>query len=77
MVITFVLVTFTTEIKSIEVHHEALSEAFPGIIVGLSVKNVSIKVACGGNVTGDSKNNPPVEAGDYPEPCTCAGLSHS
>lgn len=58
MVVTFVPVTFTTEINSVEVHHEALSEAFPGIIVGLSVKNVSVKVACGGNVAGDSKNNP-------------------
>ena len=43
MVITFVLVTFTTETKSIEVHHEALSEAFPGGHVGNNVKNVSVE----------------------------------
>ena len=34
----------TTEVKSVEMHHEALTEAGPGDNVGFNVKNVSVKV---------------------------------
>ena len=40
IVVTFAPVNVTTEIKSVEMHHEALSEAFPGDNVGFNVKNV-------------------------------------
>lgn len=62
MVVTFAPVNVTTEVKSVEMHHEALSEALPGDNVGFNVKNVSVKDIRRGNVAGDSKNDPPQEA---------------
>ncbi|XP_032214939.1 elongation factor 1-alpha 1-like [Mustela erminea] len=62
MVVTFSPVNVTTEVKSVEMHHEALSEALPGDSVAFNVKNVSVKDVCRGNVTGYSKNDPPMEA---------------
>ena len=62
MVVTFAPVNVTTEVKSVEMHHEALSEALPGDNVGFNVKNVSVKDLHHGNVVGDSKNDPPMEA---------------
>merc|ERR1712177_13297 len=58
MVVTFAPVNVTTEVKSVEMHHEALPEAVPGDNVGFNVKNVSIKDIRRGNVAGDSKNDP-------------------
>merc|ERR1712019_321546 len=46
------------EIKSVEMHHESLPEAFPGDNVGFNVKNVSVKDIRRGNVASDSKNDP-------------------
>uniref|UniRef100_A0A8C5ZIW8 Elongation factor 1-alpha n=1 Tax=Marmota marmota marmota TaxID=9994 RepID=A0A8C5ZIW8_MARMA len=51
MVVTFAPVNVTTEVKSVEMHHEALSEALPGDNVGFNVKNV--------------KNDPPMEAAGF------------
>ena len=58
-------VNITTEVKSVEMHHEALSEALPGDNVGFNVKNVSVKDVRRGNVAGDSKNDPPMEAAGF------------
>uniref|UniRef100_A0A2K5F9T7 Elongation factor 1-alpha n=1 Tax=Aotus nancymaae TaxID=37293 RepID=A0A2K5F9T7_AOTNA len=65
MVVTFAPVNVTTEVKSVEMHHEALSEALPGDNVGFNVKNVSVKDVRHGNVAGDSKNDPPMEAAGF------------
>ena len=65
MVVTFAPVNVSTEVKSVEMHHEALSEALPGDNVGFNVKNVSVKDVHCGNVTGDSKNDPPIEAAGF------------
>jgi elongation factor 1-alpha len=65
MVVTFAPSAVTTEVKSVEMHHEALTEAQPGDNVGFNVKNVSVKDIRRGNVCGDSKNDPPQEAGDF------------
>lgn len=65
MVVTFAPVNLTTEVKSVEMHHEALTEAYPGDNVGFNVKNVSVKDIRRGNVAGDSKNDPPLEAGGF------------
>ncbi|XP_046563266.1 elongation factor 1-alpha 1-like [Haliotis rubra] len=59
MIVTFVPANITTEVKSVEMHHESLSEALPGDNVGFNVKNISVKDIRRGNVTGDSKNDPP------------------
>uniref|UniRef100_A0A674NL06 Elongation factor 1-alpha n=1 Tax=Takifugu rubripes TaxID=31033 RepID=A0A674NL06_TAKRU len=58
-VVTFAPANLSTEVKSVEMHHEALSEALPGDNVGFNVKNVSIKEVRRGYVAGDSKNDPP------------------
>lgn len=65
MVVTFAPVNITTEVKSVEMHHEALSEALPGDNVGFNVKNVSVKDIRRGNVCGDSKSDPPQEAAQF------------
>jgi elongation factor 1-alpha len=62
MVVTFAPQNLTTEVKSVEMHHEALEEAVPGDNVGFNIKNVSVKEIRRGNVCGDSKNDPPKEA---------------
>merc|ERR1711993_53432 len=58
MVITFAPNNLTTEVKSVEMHHESLPEAVPGDNVGFNVKNVSVKDIKRGYVASDSKNNP-------------------
>merc|ERR1719225_558879 len=58
MVVTFAPVQLTTEVKSVEMHHESLPEATPGDNVGFNVKNVSVKDIKRGYVASDSKNNP-------------------
>lgn len=65
MVVTFAPVNVTTEVKSVEMHHEALNEAMPGDNVGFNVKNVSVKDVRRGNVAGDTKNDPPQEAATF------------
>ncbi|KFO25620.1 Elongation factor 1-alpha 1 [Fukomys damarensis] len=62
MVVTFAPDSVTTEVKSIEMHHEALGEALPGDNVGFNIKNVSIKDVHHDNIACDSKTNPPMEA---------------
>jgi len=61
MVVAFAPNPVTTEVKSVEMHHEALTEAVPGDNVGFNVKNISVKDIRRGNVAGDSKNDPPKE----------------
>jgi len=65
MVVTFAPANLSTEVKSVEMHHEALTEAGPGDNVGFNVKNVSVKELRRGFVAGDSKNNPPKGASDF------------
>ncbi|XP_063311611.1 elongation factor 1-alpha, oocyte form [Pelobates fuscus] len=65
MVVTFAPAGITTEVKSVEMHHEALTEAMPGDNVGFNVKNISVKDIRRGNVAGDSKNDPPMQAGSF------------
>ncbi|KPI82575.1 elongation factor 1-alpha [Leptomonas seymouri] len=64
-VVTFAPANVTTEVKSIEMHHEQLAEAVPGDNVGFNVKNVSVKDIRRGNVCGNSKSDPPKEAADF------------
>lgn len=61
MVVTFAPSGITTEVKSVEMHHEQLPEAAPGDNVGFNIKNVAVKDIRRGFVAGDSKNDPPVE----------------
>ncbi|OLY82571.1 Elongation factor 1-alpha [Smittium mucronatum] len=65
MVVTFAPSNVTTEVKSVEMHHETLTEGRPGDNVGFNVKNVSVKEIRRGNVCGDSKNDPPKETASF------------
>merc|ERR1719186_2024457 len=65
MVVNFAPTGPTTEVKSVEMHHEALTEAVPGDNVGFNVKNVSVKEVKRGNVCSDSKNDPAKEAANF------------
>merc|ERR1719336_2818029 len=65
MVVTFALNMLTTEVKSVEMHHESLPEAVPGDNVGFNVKNVSVKDIKRGYVASDSKNKPAAGVSDF------------
>merc|ERR1711907_139023 len=62
MVCTFAPNGATTEVKSVEMHHESMAEAVPGDNVGFNIKNVSVKEIRRGNVASDSKNDPAKES---------------
>ena len=65
VVVCFAPSGLTTEVKSVEMHHESLTEAFPGDNVGFNVKNVSVKELKRGFVASDSKNDPAKEATEF------------
>lgn len=65
MLVTFAPSQLTTEVKSVEMHHESLTEAGPGDNVGFNVKNVSVKELKRGFVASDSKNDPAKEAAEF------------
>merc|ERR1719219_1521698 len=65
MVITFAPNQLTTEVKSVEMYHEALPEAVPGDNVGFNIKNVSVKDIKRGYVASDSKNKPAAGVSDF------------
>ena len=64
-VVTFAPVGLSTEVKSVEMHHESLPEAVPGDNVGFNIKNVSVKDIKRGYVTSDSKNKPASGVQDF------------
>eukprot|EP01006_Ploeotia_vitrea_P048351 TRINITY_DN67224_c2_g1_i7.p2 TRINITY_DN67224_c2_g1~~TRINITY_DN67224_c2_g1_i7.p2 ORF type:complete len:441 (-),score=218.83 TRINITY_DN67224_c2_g1_i7:510-1832(-) len=59
MVVTFAPAGVSSEVKSVEMHHESLEAANPGDNVGFNVKGLSVKDIRRGMVAGDSKNDPP------------------
>jgi elongation factor 1-alpha len=64
MSVTFAPAMLSTEVKSVEMHHESLEEAKPGDNVGFNVKNISLKQIRRGMVAGNSKKDPPCKT-DY------------
>ncbi len=65
MNVTFTPSGLTTDVKSIEMHHENLTEALPGDNVGFNIKNIAVKDLKRGYVTSDSKNDPAKEAENF------------
>jgi len=65
MIVCFAPSGLTTEVKSVEMHHESLVEAFPGDNVGFNVKNVSVKELRRGYVASDTKNKPATGCEDF------------
>jgi elongation factor 1-alpha len=64
-VVTFAPCMITTEVKSIEMHHQVLEQATPGDNVGFNIKNVAVKDIRRGYICGDSKNDPPSETDSF------------
>jgi elongation factor 1-alpha len=64
-VVTFAPSNITTEVKSIEMHHESLPQATPGDNVGFNVKNVAVKDLKRGYVASDSKQDPAIETDSF------------
>jgi len=58
MIVCFAPIGLTTEVKSVEMHHESLSEAVPGDNVGFNCKNVSVKDIKRGYVASNSADDP-------------------
>ena len=65
MIVSFAPSNLTTEVKSVEMHHEQLTQGNPGDNVGFNVKNVSVKELKRGFVASDSKNDPAKEADNF------------
>ncbi|QPG75250.1 translation elongation factor EF-1 alpha [Brettanomyces nanus] len=63
--VVFAPVGVTSEVKSVEMHHETLVEGVPGDNVGFNVKNVSVKEIKRGYVAGDAKDDPPKGAASF------------
>ena len=58
MVVTFAPVNVTTEVKSVEMHHESLPEAGPGDNVGFNVRGLAATDIRRGDVAGYSDSEP-------------------
>jgi elongation factor 1-alpha len=65
MVVQFAPSELTTEVKSVEMHHESMPEATPGDNVGFNVKGLSVKDLKRGYVASDSKREPAKETVDF------------
>jgi len=65
MVVVFAPSGVTTEVKSVEMHHEQLTQALPGDNVGFTIRNVSLKEIKRGYVVGDSTADPPGEVEEF------------
>jgi elongation factor 1-alpha len=62
MSVIFAPSQISTDVKSVEMHHEPLTEAVPGDNVGFNVKNLSVKDIKRGYVCSDAKNDPAKES---------------
>jgi elongation factor 1-alpha len=65
MIVTFAPAGLSTEVKSVEMHHESLTEGLPVDNVGFNIKNVAVKDIRRGFVCSDSKNDPAKESGSF------------
>jgi len=65
MTVNFAPVQLTSEVKSVEMHHESLQEAVPGDNVGFNIKGISVKEIRRGMVASDAKNDPAKECSTF------------
>ena len=65
MVVTFAPVNLSTEVKSVETHHESRPEAAPDDNVGFNVKNMSVKDIKRSYITSYSKNKSATGVSDF------------
>merc|ERR1711907_546088 len=57
-VVYFAPVSKSAECKSVEMHHESLTQATPGDNVGFNIKGLSVKDIARGNVASNAKDKP-------------------
>lgn len=65
MVVKFTPSELTSEVKSIEMHHETLTEALPGDNVGFNIKSISVTDIKRGYVVSDTKSDPARETTSF------------
>ncbi|CAD8184032.1 unnamed protein product [Paramecium pentaurelia] len=65
MIIQFAPSGITSEVKSIEMHHQDHPQAIPGDNVGFNVKGISVKDLKRGYVASDIKNDPAKECNSF------------
>jgi elongation factor 1-alpha len=65
MTVVFAPSNLSSEVKSVEMHHTALTQATPGDNVGFNVKGLSVKDLKRGFVAGDVKSDPPIETESF------------
>jgi elongation factor 1-alpha len=65
MNIVFAPTAITAEVKSIEMHHESLPEAFTGDNIGFNIRNVAVSDVKRGFVVGDTKRDPPSQVESF------------
>lgn len=62
MIVNFAPSTHTSEVKSVEMHHQVIPVAYPGDNVGFNIKGITVKDIRRGFVTSDTKNDPAKQA---------------
>jgi elongation factor 1-alpha len=65
MVIKFAPSNLSTEVKSVEMHHQILQQAVAGDNIGFNVRGVSVKDIHRGDVAGDINIDPPLECENF------------
>lgn len=65
MVVIFTPSGLTSEVKSVEMHHEQIPKATPGDSVGFNIKGITVKELKRGYVTSDTNRDPAKEAESF------------
>merc|ERR1711990_257316 len=65
MTVQFTPSNLTSEVKSVEMHHEQLEQAIPGDNVGFNIKNIAVKQLKRGYVASDTKSNTAKECENF------------
>lgn len=55
----------TTEVRSIEMHHENIPKALPGDNIGFNIRGIAVKDLRRGNVVGHANKEPPTVAAEF------------
>ena len=72
MVVTVAPVALSTEVKSVEMHHESLPEAVPGDNVGFNIRNVSVKDISVATSPPTPRTSPPAVSLTSPPRSSCS-----
>lgn len=65
MNVIFAPADVTSEVRSIEMHHQSIPEAIPGDNIGFNVRGVAASDIKAGFVVGDAKNCPPSQCDSF------------